>query len=124
MVEGVGDHCCEYMTGGLVVVLGPSGLNFGAGMTGGFAFVLDTEGAFVDRYNHELVEIHRLDTEAVEGYRALLRELVREFCAETDSPWGKRVLEDFGGLLGRFWLVKPIAADLQSLLSRLLERAE
>ncbi len=60
----------------------------------------------------------------MEGYRALLRELVREFCAETDSPQGRRALEDFGALLGRFWLVKPIAADLQTLLSRLVDRGE
>ena len=57
VVEGVGDHCCEYMTGGIVVVLGRTGLNFGAGMTGGFAYVLDIERDFVDRYNHELIDI-------------------------------------------------------------------
>ncbi|MDB2384367.1 glutamate synthase large subunit, partial [Endozoicomonas sp.] len=56
VVEGVGDHCCEYMTGGLVVVLGKTGHNFGAGMTGGFAYVLDLERRFVDCYNHELVD--------------------------------------------------------------------
>ncbi len=64
VVEGVGDHGCEYMTGGVVVVLGAAGLNFGAGMTGGFAFVLDRENRFFDHCNHELVDLHRVDTEA------------------------------------------------------------
>ena len=60
VVEGAGDHCCEYMTGGVVVVLGQTGLNFGAGMTGGFAYVLDLDRKFVDLYNHELIDIHRI----------------------------------------------------------------
>ncbi len=124
VVEGVGDHCCEYMTGGLVVVLGPTGLNFGAGMTGGLAIVLDLDDAFADRYNHELVEVHRLNIEAVEGYRALLRDTIRDFVAETESHWGRRALDELGDLMGRFWLVKPVAADLQALLTTLRERAE
>ena len=64
VVEGAGDHCCEYMTGGCVVVLGDTGLNFGAGMTGGFAMVYDAHDEFVDRYNHELIDIHRINTES------------------------------------------------------------
>src|SRR5207342_29361 len=63
VVEGVGDHCCEYMTGGVVAVLGRTGLNFGAGFTGGMAYVLDLERDFVDRYNHELVDILRINNE-------------------------------------------------------------
>src|SRR5699024_500985 len=61
VIEGAGDHCCEYMTGGLVAVLGETGDNFGAGMTGGFAYVLDEERTFVDKVNHELVGIHRIN---------------------------------------------------------------
>ena len=57
VIEGAGDHCCEYMTGGAVCVLGRTGVNFGAGFTGGFAYVLDLERDFVDRYNHELIDI-------------------------------------------------------------------
>ena len=60
VVEGTGDHCCEYMTGGVVCVLGTTGVNFGAGFTGGFAYVLDMERDFVDRYNHDLIDIHRV----------------------------------------------------------------
>ncbi|WP_438894462.1 hypothetical protein, partial [Bacillus cereus group sp. BC325] len=62
VIEGAGDHCCEYMTGGLVCVLGETGVNFGAGMTGGFAYVLDEDRTFVDKYNHELVDILRVNT--------------------------------------------------------------
>ena len=60
IIEGSGDHCCEYMTDGVVVVLGRSGVNFGAGMTGGFAYVLDIDRDFVDRYNHSLIDITRI----------------------------------------------------------------
>src|SRR5690606_6385474 len=59
VVEGVGDHGCEYMTGGVIAVLGETGLNFGAGMTGGLAFVLDSDNSFEQRYNKELVELLR-----------------------------------------------------------------
>ena len=61
VVEGVGDHGCEYMTDGVVIVLGSTGRNFGAGMTGGVAYVLDEEGSFENRYNPQLVSIHRVD---------------------------------------------------------------
>jgi hypothetical protein len=65
VVEGAGDHCCEYMTGGVVCVLGRTGVNFGAGFTGGFAYVLDMERDFVDRYNHELIDIVRISPEGM-----------------------------------------------------------
>jgi glutamate synthase (NADPH/NADH) large chain len=124
VVEGVGDHCCEYMTGGMVAVLGPTGLNFGAGMTGGFAFVLDLEEGFANRSHHEMVDLRRVDTESVESYRGFLRTLIADFADQTGSPWGRRLVEDFAALLPRFWLVKPVAADIGTLLDRLLERAE
>src|SRR5690606_25077195 len=88
VVEGAGDHCCEYMTGGVVTVLGPTGVNFGAGMTGGFAYVLDEANDFVDRYNHELVDIHRVDVESLEAHRNHLRGVIEEFACETESEWG------------------------------------
>ena len=119
VVEGAGDHCCEYMTGGMVAVLGPTGVNFGAGMTGGFAYVLDMDRSFIDKYNSELVEIHRVSAEYMEPYRNHLRGSIREFVAETGSEWGAHLLENFEDYLGKFWLVKPKAADLDRLLSRL-----
>ena len=124
VVEGAGDHCCEYMTGGLVTVLGSTGYNFGAGMTGGFAYVLDLENAFVDRYNHELVDIQRISREDMEAYRNHLRGVIREHVSETGSAWAEQILDDFDDYIGRFWLVKPKAANLRSLLANTRARPE
>lgn len=121
VVEGAGDHCCEYMTGGCVTVLGDTGVNFGAGMTGGFAYVLDQQRRFIDRYNSELVEIHRVSSEYMEAHRTHLREIIAEYISETDSAWGREIDDNFEDYVGKFWLVKPKAADLQQLLSRLRE---
>ncbi|AQA17514.1 glutamate synthase large subunit [Halioglobus japonicus] len=119
VVEGAGDHCCEYMTGGNVTVLGPTGVNFGAGMTGGFAYVLDMDRTFIDKYNSELVEIHRVSAEYMEPYRNHLRGNIREFVEETGSEWGTHLLDNFEDYVGKFWLVKPKAAEFDALLSRL-----
>jgi glutamate synthase (NADPH) large chain len=123
VVEGVGDHGCEYMTGGVMVVLGPTGVNFGAGMTGGFAFVLDQDNGFVDRINNELIDMHRLDTEYMEAHRNYLEDLLREYVAETESAWGAEILEDFDTYLHHFWLVKPKASELRSLIANLRQAA-
>ncbi|MFN4263795.1 MAG: glutamate synthase large subunit [Thioalkalivibrionaceae bacterium] len=123
VVEGVGDHGCEYMTGGVMVVLGPTGLNFGAGMTGGFAFVLDQNNSFVDRVNNELVDLHRIDTEDMEAHRNYLEDLLHEFVQETNSAWGREILADYPRMLRDFWLVKPKAAELRGLLSNLRQAA-
>lgn len=117
VVEGAGHHCCEYMTGGVVVVLGATGSNFGAGMTGGFAYVLDEDRSFVDNYNMELVEIQRITSEATEAYRYHLDSMITEFVAETGSSWGQEILDNFEYFLSKFWLVKPKAASLQILLA-------
>jgi len=119
IVEGVGDHGCEYMTGGVVTVLGNCGVNFGAGMTGGIAFVLDEDNTFVDRYNHELIDIHRLTPESMEEYRNYLRDQLREFVKETGSERGQMILNDFASFVHKFWLVKPKAAELSALLADL-----
>lgn len=123
VVEGVGDHGCEYMTGGVVTVLGETGVNFGAGMTGGFAFVLDLDNTFVDRYNHELIDTHRIAPEHMEAYRNYLSELIEEYVRETGSEWGKHICNNFSDYVGKFWLVKPKAAELSSLLDSLLAAA-
>jgi glutamate synthase (NADPH/NADH) large chain len=123
VIEGAGDHCCEYMTGGVVAVLGRAGLNFGAGMTGGFAYVLDQERDFVDRYNHELVDILRISPEGMEHHMQHLRGLIARHAELTDSAWGRNLLADFRGLLHRFWLVKPKAASLDVLADELRRAA-
>jgi glutamate synthase (NADPH/NADH) large chain len=123
VIEGAGDHCCEYMTGGVVAVLGSCGLNFGAGMTGGFAYVLDLERAFVDCYNHELVDIVRISPEGMEHYMQHLRGLIARHAELTGSAWARHLLGDFRGLLQRFWLVKPKAASLAALADELRRAA-
>ena len=124
VVEGAGDHCCEYMTGGIVTVLGDTGVNFGAGMTGGFAYVLDQKNTFVDKYNHELIEIHRINREALEAHRNHLRRIIEEFVAETGSAWGQELLTNFDDYIGKFWLVKPKAASVGQLLENVKQRGE
>jgi glutamate synthase (NADPH/NADH) large chain len=123
VIEGAGDHCCEYMTGGVVAVLGSCGLNFGAGMTGGFAYVLDLERDFVDCYNHELVDIVRISPEGMEHYMQHLRGLIARHAELTGSAWARHLLSDFRGLLQRFWLVKPKAASLAALADELRRAA-
>jgi len=123
VVEGAGDHCCEYMTGGVVCVLGRTGLNFGAGFTGGFAYVLDLDRDFVDRYNHELVDIHRISMEGTEQNLHHLRTLIETQVRETDSRWAREILNDFRTYIGKFWLVKPKAAAIDTLIESLRRAA-
>ncbi len=123
VVEGAGDHCCEYMTGGVVTILGPTGVNFGAGMTGGFAFALDLQNNFVDHYNNELVDIHRIDTEDTEAHRNYLRKSIENYESETGSLWAKTILDDFMFYVGKFWLIKPIASSLGSVIESMEQAA-
>ena len=123
IIEGTGDHCCEYMTGGVVVVLGRTGVNFGAGMTGGFAYVLDIDRVFVDRYNHELIDIHRITPESMEVHLHHLRSLIMQHVEATGSEWGDLILDDYRTYLPKFWVVKPKVAELGSLIESLRQAA-
>ena len=116
VVEGLGDHGCEYMTGGTIVSLGEIGVNFGAGMSGGMAFVLDENRTLPDRLNSEMVEAIRIDTESTEEYRVYLKALIKEYVDHTQSPWGQEVLTNFSQYVGHFWLVKSRAIDIETLL--------
>jgi glutamate synthase (NADPH/NADH) large chain len=100
IAEGVGDHGCEYMTGGVVVVLGPTGRNFAAGMSGGIAYLLDAQR---QRVNTELVDLEPVDADDA----ALLRELVGRHAAETGSEVAARLLADWDDALRRFTKVMP-----------------
>ena len=108
VVEGVGDHGCEYMTGGTVVVLGQTGKNFAAGMTGGIAYVLDENWDFYQRVNKETVSLepveHKYDV-------ATLKELIREHVEATGSPRGKEILDNFSEFLPKFKKVLPYDYD-------------
>jgi len=103
VVEGVGDHGCEYMTGGCVVVLGRTGRNFAAGMSGGVAYVLDEDGGFAGRCNGELVALEPLETDDV----ATLRRLVVEHGARTASLVAARVLAEWTRTLPLFVKIMP-----------------
>jgi len=116
VVEGVGEHCCEYMTGGCIVVLGNTGLNVGAGMTGGFALVFDEDGRFADKYNNELIDINRINDEKTGELRAFLREKLNKHLLYTGSARAQWMLDNFADVVNRFWLVKPKALTLDSLL--------
>lgn len=116
VIEGAGDHCCEYMTGGCVIVLGEAGYNFGAGMTGGFAFVYDPSEKFAYRYNNELIDIHLINNESMGMYRAFLIDKLARHVELTGSEIGSSMLQNFDDYVNYFWLVKPKATKLDSLL--------
>ena len=103
VVEGIGDHGCEYMTGGTIVVLGSTGKNFGAGMTGGSAYILDVENHFPDLFNTGLVVIERLNATT----EAPLKELVEKHLKETGSSYAKEILSDWPRYAASFWKVLP-----------------
>jgi len=88
-------------------------------MTGGLGFVYDKHNVFVDRYNHELIDIHRLHAESMERYRNYLLTLLEDHVRETGSSLGNQMVDDFYSLASRFWMVKPKAAELGELLSTL-----
>ena len=104
VVEGAGEHCGEYMTGGCIVVLGETGRNFGAGMTGGQAFVYDLNETFERRYNPELIAISRLQGDAYEKY---LKTLIREHLERTGSQMARMLIEDWETQRQFFWHVMP-----------------
>jgi glutamate synthase domain-containing protein 3 len=111
VVEGIGDHGCEYMTGGRVVVLGSTGRNFAAGMSGGIAYVLDEDGSFASRCNMQLVGLEALEGDDEE----IVRALVAEHAERTGSPVAARILADWNA--ARF--VKVMPHDYKRALSEL-----
>ncbi|WP_127471462.1 glutamate synthase large subunit [Thiomicrorhabdus aquaedulcis] len=124
VLEGLGDHGCEYMTGGTVVSLGEVGVNFGAGMSGGMAFILDENRTLPDRLNPEMVESIRIDTENTEAYRVYLKALITEYVEKTNSPWGQEVLANFSRYIRHFWLVKSRAIDIEALFDLFVSKVD
>jgi len=116
VVEGIGDHGCEYMTGGTVIVLGDTGLNFGAGMSGGMAFVVDDAGDFVSKTNKEMIEMVRIVNDETEPYRVFLKAQVERHLALTGSARARALLTDFDATLARVWLVKPKRISIEDLV--------
>ncbi len=107
VVEGTGDSACEYMTGGIVVILGKTGINFGAGMTGGLSFIYDKDREFIDNMNQELIEALRIDTDDTELERIYLKNLLKDYVEQTDSETAKYILDHFRSEIRNFWMVKP-----------------
>jgi glutamate synthase domain-containing protein 3 len=103
VIEGAGNHCCEYMTGGIVVVLGRAGRNFGAGMSNGVAYVIDEAGTFESRVNPDMVEVASLDSADSD----LLQRLVREHEEKTASPRARRILVQWEQFVPLFRKVAP-----------------
>ncbi len=116
MVEGVGDHGCEYMTGGRVLVLGDTGVNFGAGMSGGIAYVFDPREEFGPKCNTGMVELESLEDETSIAEILRLLELHHEY---TDSPLASAIMQDWDNSLKKFVKVMPI--DYKRVMN---ERAE
>jgi glutamate synthase (NADPH/NADH) large chain len=116
VIEGAGDHCCEYMTGGNVTILGSVGYNFAAGMTGGFAYVLDLEREFFDRCNRELVNLERIVGEEMQGHREYLRSQIKKHIKETKSSFAEHILDELDRYEPYFWLVSPAALKVKDLL--------
>lgn len=126
VVEGVGDHGCEYMTGGIVVVLGPTGRNFAAGMSGGVAYVLDDDGTFAELCNSSMVDLEAVPSDKVQGTvlersseanyhsdmrlydEARLKGLIERHLHYTGSGPAARVLKDWDRYLGKFVKVMPV----------------
>ncbi|MCL1468846.1 glutamate synthase-related protein [Argonema galeatum] len=104
VIEGAGDHCCEYMTGGVIVVLGKVGRNVGAGMTGGLAYFLDEDGSFPLYVNPEIVKLQRVATAVGERQ---LKELIEAHSDRTSSQKAKIILENWAEFLPKFWQVVP-----------------
>ncbi|MEJ2199409.1 MAG: glutamate synthase large subunit [Desulfuromonadaceae bacterium] len=107
VVEGTGDHACEYMTGGTVVILGETGINFGAGMTGGAAFVYDRAKNFIDKLNRELVEARRIDVDDDSDGKLYLKKILLSYHNRTRSPKARRILDHLREELAYFWMVTP-----------------
>ncbi len=114
VVEGTGDHACEYMTGGIVTVLGDIGVNFGAGMTGGFAYVLDEAGDLDIRLNTESIEMLAVDDFAI--HQEHLRGIINHHFEETGSLRAQEILQNFDTFAPLFKLIKPTATDVKTLL--------
>jgi len=106
VVEGVGDHCCEYMTGGIVVVIGKTGRNFAAGMSGGIAYVFDPEGSFGEKCNSEMVQVGKFD---INEDQIVLKNLIENHLKYTGSENAKRILSDWENNKTLFLKIMPIA---------------
>ena len=104
VTEGAGDHCCEYMPGGKVVILGSTGRNIGAGMTGGIAFIIDENNDLSNKVNKEIVSIHQITSSKQEN---IILEIIREYRAKTNSLKAAKIIENWSYYKSTFKLIVP-----------------
>ena len=130
VVEGSGDHCCEYMTGGIVVVLGKVGRNFGAGMSGGIAYVLDEEDKFKRLYNSEMIELEEitntdesiLSDNLLKHDKERLKSLIENHFRYTNSPKAKNILDNFNNYLPKF--IKVMPTEYKKVLTKMYSKKD
>tara|TARA_B100001248_G_scaffold85838_1_gene62586 strand:- start:1245 stop:1730 length:486 start_codon:yes stop_codon:yes gene_type:complete len=121
VVEGTGDHCCEYMTGGIVLVLGKTGVNFGAGMSGGIAYVYDEDGDFKEKCNQSMVELEQIDSlnignkdkifdkyNFLENDELRIKEMLKRHVNYTNSSKAKMIMDNLDNELNKFVKVLPV----------------
>jgi len=123
IIEGSGDHTCEYMTGGSIIVLGKTGNNFGAGMTGGLSFVYDEDNTFAKKINTESVEIAKLSEAMFTEHQKYLLKSLKEYYKDTGSYIAKSIILNFKEEINKFVIIKPRASDFKSLLVILTKAA-
>jgi glutamate synthase (NADPH/NADH) large chain len=123
VIEGSGDHACEYMTGGAVIVLGDTGVNFGAGMTGGLAFVYDKDKLLKNKINTQSVEIKELSAKNFKEHQIFLLNLIKEHFNETKSLTAEKIINNFKNEIKRFVMVKSKDSSFNDILNILTKAA-
>ena len=117
VIEGSGDHTCEYMTGGAVIVLGDTGNNFGAGMTGGLAFIYDKNKSFKNKINAQSVEISSLSNKVYSDHQSFLLKLLKSYYKKTKSIHANNLINNYSEEIKNFVMVKPKASSYKELLN-------
>ena len=120
VVEGIGDHGCEYMTGGTVVIIGETGRNFGAGMSGGIAYVYDKFDNFKSKFNSELCDLKKINLDSEDD--KILYKLIEKHFKETNSPLAQKMLKDWQNVVTKFKKVVP--RDYEKALEKLNKKHE
>jgi glutamate synthase (NADPH/NADH) large chain len=121
VVEGAGDHCCEYMTGGSTLILGEVGNNFGAGMTGGLAFVYDKNKTLHNNLNTSSVECVDLSTVDKITLK-YFKKIINEYIKETGSIKAKKIIKDINNEIKNFRLIKPINATMDDIIKNTINK--
>jgi len=123
VIEGSGDHTCEYMTGGVIVILGKTGNNFGAGMTGGLSFIYDEDNLFKNKINNQSVEIDKIMKKNLAKHQDYLLYLIKQHFQQTGSRKANKIIKNFNKEMHKFLIVKPKASNFDDLLALITSAA-